>query len=100
MKRIIMAAGAAASILAAGAAPGVSQADTRHRVYHHRVYRRSDCWAAHHQAARNGTVIGALAGGFLGSQLSGRGSRTGGMLLGAGAGAVAGHQVGAHSHRC
>ena len=43
--------------------------------------------------ANKGTVIGAVAGGVLGSQLAGNGARTEGTVLGAGVGAVAGHQI-------
>lgn len=45
------------------------------------------------KSANTGTVIGAVAGGVLGSQLAGHGARTEGTVLGAGVGAVAGHQI-------
>ena len=57
-----------------------------HHYYHHyrtgydRSYDRSysgrDCYAEHHASANTGTVLGA------------------------GGGAVIGHQIGAHAHRC
>jgi hypothetical protein len=109
MKPATVAISLAAWVFAAGLQPVSAQADTRaegarpaanRTSAHHRVYHRSGCWSAHHRAGRNGTIIGALTGGFLGSQLAGSGSRTGGMLIGAGVGAIAGHQIGAHSHRC
>ena len=43
--------------------------------------------------ATNGAVIGGLAGGLLGNTVAGRGDRTEGTLIGAGVGAVAGHQI-------
>jgi uncharacterized protein YcfJ len=50
------------------------------------------------RGSRNtGTVVGAVAGGLLGNALSHGGGKTGGTLLGAGAGAVAGHQIAKHN---
>jgi len=43
--------------------------------------------------ATNGAVIGGLAGGLLGNTVAGRGDRTEGTIIGAGVGAVAGHQI-------
>jgi uncharacterized protein YcfJ len=43
--------------------------------------------------ANTGTVVGAVAGGLLGRTVAGRGDRTEGTLIGAGVGAVAGHQI-------
>lgn len=43
--------------------------------------------------ANTGTVIGAVAGGVLGSQVAGHGARTEGTIIGAGVGAVAGHEI-------
>ena len=40
-----------------------------------------------------GTIIGAIAGGLLGSQVAGRGDRTLGAILGAGAGALGGRAI-------
>jgi len=71
-----------------------------HRGYRHAYAYRNDCWAEHHASANTGTVLGAIGGGIIGSQLAGRGSRGVGTVLGAGGGAVIGHQIGAHSHRC
>ena len=47
--------------------------------------------------AATGTVVGAVTGGFLGSQLSGRGDRTGGTILGALAGGLFGNAIGRSS---
>lgn len=40
-----------------------------------------------------GTVIGAVAGGFLGNSIAHGGGRPVGTLIGAGAGAYAGHEI-------
>jgi len=40
-----------------------------------------------------GTIIGAIAGGLLGSSVAGRGDHTLGAVLGAGAGALAGRAI-------
>jgi uncharacterized protein YcfJ len=69
------------------------------RTGYRHAYAR-DCWAEHHASANTGTVLGAIGGGIIGSQLAGRGSRGLGTVLGAGGGAVIGHQIGAHAHRC
>ena len=40
-----------------------------------------------------GTILGAIAGGLLGSSIAGRGDHTVGAILGAGAGALAGRAI-------
>ena len=45
------------------------------------------------KAATKGTVIGAVGGGLLGNVVAGGGNKTEGTLLGAGVGAVAGHEI-------
>jgi hypothetical protein len=40
-----------------------------------------------------GTIIGAIAGGLLGSSVAGRGDRTVGALIGGGAGALIGNAI-------
>ena len=47
-----------------------------------------------------GTVVGAIAGGVLGSQLAGRGSRGEGAVLGAIGGGIIGNQIAGSSGRC
>ena len=50
------------------------------------------------RGARNtGTVVGAVAGGLAGNALSHGGGKTGGTIIGAGLGAVAGHQIAKHN---
>jgi hypothetical protein len=40
-----------------------------------------------------GTIVGAIAGGLIGNSVAGRGDRTLGAILGAGAGALAGRAI-------
>ena len=73
----------------------------RHHVRHrHYAYddSRARCEASRRHRANNGTVIGAVGGGILGSSLGG--GRLGNTLLGAGAGAVAGHEIGRSTAHC
>ena len=70
MRRILMAAGAAALL----AVPATADASCKGRK-------------------NTGTAVGAIAGGLLGNAVAGRGVKTEGTLLGAGVGAVVGHQV-------
>lgn len=65
----------------------------RGRHYHYRT-----CGADRRRRANNGTAIGAVTGGVLGSALGG--GKFGNVLLGAGAGAVAGHEIGRHTTHC
>jgi outer membrane lipoprotein SlyB len=71
------------------ATPGVVQA--RHH-YH------PNCAANRHHRAVVGTVAGAVAGGVIGNLIThGHGP---GTIIGAGVGAVAGHQIGKNSRPC
>ena len=104
MSRFVIAIGAISSVLALLAAPGVAAA-RHHRYYHHTYSNRayangSDCEAERRHSANTGTVLGAVGGAVIGSQLAERGSRTTGTLLGAGGGALVGHQIGKSSHHC
>jgi hypothetical protein len=72
-----------------------------HHHYHH--YARHDrygrpCEYDRRNRANTGTAVGAVGGGVLGATLSH--GHLGGTLLGAGAGAVAGHEIGKHTARC
>ncbi|WP_374469889.1 glycine zipper 2TM domain-containing protein [Phenylobacterium sp.] len=69
MRRILIAAGAAALIAAPAATPAYAGCKT------------------------TGAVVGGVAGGVLGNAVAGRGSRTEGTLLGAGVGALLGREV-------
>jgi hypothetical protein len=57
------------------------------RYYARNRYRGDRC------RGNTGTIIGAIAGGLLGNSIAGRGDRTLGAVLGAGAGALAGHAI-------
>jgi uncharacterized protein YcfJ len=88
--KLIASAVLACSALAVVAAP--IAADARP---HHQKQRVQVCHTT--RGARNtGTVVGAVGGGLLGNAL---GHNTGSTLLGAGAGAVAGHEVARHNAR-
>ena len=107
MTRLWKAVGAlgSAAMLLTAANPAAAYYRHHHAYHHYRTgyahsYAGRDCWSEHHASANTGTVLGAIGGGIIGSQLAGRGSRGVGTVLGAGGGAVIGHQIGANSHRC
>lgn len=62
--------------------------------YDARSDRRSPCQTAKRDNATAGTVLGALAGGVLGSHVSARGAKSGGTAIGALAGALIGSSLG------
>ncbi len=89
--KFITAVTLACSALAVSAAalPTLSHAQEQER---HRV---RVCRDVSSQGARNtGTVLGAVGGGLIGNSISKGG---GGALVGAGVGAVAGHQIAKHN---
>jgi uncharacterized protein YcfJ len=99
--RIAIGALTSAALLASAVQPAAAYVRHHHRAYYRHTYAyRNDCWAEHHRSANTGTVLGAIGGGIIGSQMAGRGSRGLGTVLGAGGGAVVGHEIGAHAHRC
>lgn len=73
-----------AAIMAA--APAIADAKPRN----HKVL---VCSSSRH-ARNTGTVVGAIGGGLIGQAVS---HNTGGTLIGAGVGAVAGHEVAKHN---
>ncbi len=86
MRNKILAALVCSALAVTAAVPTVAMAD-RHKV---RV-----CRDVSTRGARNtGTVLGAIGGGLLGNSVSKGG---GGALIGAGVGAVAGHQIAKHN---
>jgi len=102
---------ALAALALAGAAlapPTAAVAQSRgyyddHGRFHRTAYRhyaegRRTCGAEKRAHGNNGTAIGAVTGGVLGSAMGN--GRLGNVLLGAGAGAVAGHYVGRGTVRC
>jgi len=96
--------------LAAASAPAFAQSDYRDQQNHHNAHWRArhasyryrqdgrTCGAVKRAHGNNGTAIGAVTGGVLGSAMGG--GRLGNVLLGAGAGAVAGHAIGKSTARC
>ena len=91
--KLIASAALLVSSLAVASAPMVSQA--RDQAGQHRV---RVCRDVSSRGARNtGTVVGAVAGGLAGNALSHGGGKTGGTIIGAGLGAVAGHQIAKHN---
>ena len=101
MNKLALTTAAIVALVAVSGSPTAAFA-RHHRHYVRHVSQRtySGCDASHHQAANNGTVIGAIAGGVIGNRMAEPGSRGLGTVLGAGGGAVVGHQIGAHSHPC
>ena len=81
--RLIAAFVFATSSFALAAAPVVAEAAPKRVLVCKNVKKK----------ATNGAVIGALGGGLLGNTVAGRGDRTEGTIIGAGVGAVAGHQI-------
>jgi uncharacterized protein YcfJ len=87
----------ACSAFAVASAPMVASAQSNPQGEHHR-HRVKVCRDVSSRGSRNtGTVVGAVAGGLLGNALSHGGGKTGGTIIGAGAGAVAGHQIAKHN---
>lgn len=95
MQRFMLTLGLAAT-LAAAVGPDTALAHRRHRYEHHASYR--SCAAQHRRSANIGAVAGAIGGGIIGSALTH--GRVGGTLLGAGAGAFTGHEIGKNVDRC
>jgi uncharacterized protein YcfJ len=92
--KLIATAALMCSALAVATAPMIAQAQPEQ----HRGHRVKVCRDVSTRGSRNtGTVVGAVAGGLLGNALSHGGGKTGGTIIGAGAGAVAGHQIAKHN---
>jgi len=62
--------------------------------------RRERVLVCNKSKAKNGAIIGGLGGALLGNTVAGRGNKTEGTLLGAGVGAVAGHEIGKGKKKC
>jgi len=85
---------------AASLAMTPSFADAHQRKYkHYHSTRAERCYTARKNSAATGAVIGTIGGALIGNSLS-NGNRTPGTLLGAGAGAYVGHQIGKKNARC
>ncbi|HTI66838.1 MAG TPA: glycine zipper 2TM domain-containing protein [Caulobacteraceae bacterium] len=89
MRNFTVTFSAAALAISLLAVPDFSQAKTRHM---RQPVRHASTSCVRHKA-NNGTAIGAVGGGLLGNVIAGHGSRTAGTVVGAGVGAVAGHQI-------
>jgi Glycine zipper 2TM domain len=74
---------------------GYSSYDNRGYYGDRREYRRSRCGSG-----TGGTIIGAVVGGLAGREIARRGNRTEGAVIGAAAGALAGRALGKASSRC
>jgi outer membrane lipoprotein SlyB len=94
LRNLMLTAGAVASLATAVAVGPASAHPHHHRVYHY----RHGCHVQSHRSGAIGAVAGAIGGGIIGSAIThGNGPST---LLGAGAGALAGHAIGKSSARC
>ena len=91
MRKMLTLAAAGASTVTSFSIPTLASAQE---------WRGDPCREARHDAGRNGTVTGGLIGALIGSQVAGRGNRTGGAIVGGTIGAVAGHNVAASSVQC
>ncbi len=85
---------AALALSALVAASAVATTADAKRV---RVQERVEVCSHNKSKATTGTVVGAVGGGLLGNAIGGN---TGSTLLGAGAGAVAGHEIAKGKKRC
>jgi uncharacterized protein YcfJ len=95
MRKIMTLASAAAVAVSMLAAPQFASAQA------YKSYGRDDvCRDDRKSSANKGTAIGAIAGAVLGGSVAGNGAKTEGALLGAGVGALAGHQIGKSRVKC
>lgn len=94
MRKLFTSVGVAACILGV-AAPELASARVHH--YRHGRYASSrhlqSCRNAERRRGNNGAVIGGIGGALAGNALSHGGGKLGGTLIGAGVGAVAGHEI-------
>jgi len=65
-----------------------------------RGYRGNDGYYRCRRDGTAGTIIGAIAGGLLGNEVAGRGSRTEGTVIGGAVGALAGRAIDKSDSRC
>lgn len=65
-----------------------------------RGYRGYDGYYRCRRDGTAGTIIGAIAGGLLGNEVAGRGSRTEGTIIGGAVGALAGRAIDKSDSRC
>jgi hypothetical protein len=95
MKTLVTLASVAALSLPLLSVPQISVAQA------YRSYGGGDiCQDEKRDNANKGTVIGAIAGAVVGSQVAGHGNKGAGALVGAGAGALIGRQIGKSTVNC
>jgi len=109
MRQFLIALGLAAGVVATSA-PAITSAqpydqrydDQYHHDYsyhhHHHHYANEGCVRRNHKAGVVGAVGGGLGGAAIGGAITHGNPAS--MLLGAGAGALAGNAIGRNSHRC
>jgi hypothetical protein len=85
----------AAALAVTLAAPGLAGAQQRYEVRNYDGY----CYIKQSEAKRNGLILGAVAGGLLGSQVS-KNERGLGAVLGAVVGGAVGQNIGKKSVKC
>ncbi len=69
------------------------RSDRRHHRAQRRYYRGDRSYKRRCDKGTGGTIVGAIAGGLLGSRVAGYGNRTEGAILGGAVGAVAGRAI-------
>jgi hypothetical protein len=72
----------------------------RYGYRNNRGYRGNDGYYRCRRDGTAGTIIGAIAGGLLGNEVAGRGSRTEGAIIGGAVGALAGRAIDKSDSRC
>ncbi len=98
MRKLIAAAGVAATVLTTLAVPTFADAHRRnYRHYHNTSSRYSNCQATRRSDGNKGTLAGAGVGALSGALIGGDAL---GAVVGAGVGAVAGHQIAKSRVRC
>jgi len=99
MQRLILTAGAVATLVLASASATAQPYDSNHPYYHHHHHHHyyDGCSYQRHRSGAIGAVSGAIGGGLIGGAIS---HGAGGALLGAGAGALVGNAIGRNSHHC
>lgn len=99
MKSLIAISGAALIAATSLAAPQVAAAQPYEGP--DRDFGRGElCHRERQEAATNASIFGAILGGLFGAGVAGHHDRLAGAVIGGGAGALAGHAIGAHSVSC